>query len=172
MNSPHKWPVTRKMFPFDDVIMITEKTIDGIDMDIIMWLWICLFVTLDGFTNTSVNIPASGQLFSNIASDWFASLSTANQKPWWKLFVVNTQSWTGLILRNCVCQFAHYQAFSAGKLLELEILWSILTFLILFWYYFQKSLTYLDYTNVYGVAIVVAMSHLWLNNNQDKIMVS
>ena len=21
-NSPHKWPVTRKMFPFDDVIMI------------------------------------------------------------------------------------------------------------------------------------------------------
>ena len=23
VNSPHKWPVTRKMFPFDDVIMIT-----------------------------------------------------------------------------------------------------------------------------------------------------
>ena len=22
MNSPHKWPVTRKMFPFDDVVMI------------------------------------------------------------------------------------------------------------------------------------------------------
>ena len=22
MNSPHKWPVTRKMFPFDDVIML------------------------------------------------------------------------------------------------------------------------------------------------------
>ena len=22
LNSPHKWPVTRKMFPFDDVIMI------------------------------------------------------------------------------------------------------------------------------------------------------
>ena len=21
VNSPHKWPVTRKMFPFDDVIM-------------------------------------------------------------------------------------------------------------------------------------------------------
>ena len=25
VNSPHKWPVTRKMFPFDDVIMITEN---------------------------------------------------------------------------------------------------------------------------------------------------
>ena len=23
VNSPHKWPVTRKMFPFHDVIMIT-----------------------------------------------------------------------------------------------------------------------------------------------------
>ena len=25
VNSPHKWPVTRKMFPFDDVIMAWEK---------------------------------------------------------------------------------------------------------------------------------------------------
>ena len=27
VNSPHKWPVTRKMFPFDDVIMTTDATI-------------------------------------------------------------------------------------------------------------------------------------------------
>ena len=25
MNSPHKWPVTRKMFPFDDVIMVQAR---------------------------------------------------------------------------------------------------------------------------------------------------
>ena len=25
VNSPHKWPVTRKMFPFDDVIMSFER---------------------------------------------------------------------------------------------------------------------------------------------------
>ena len=25
VNSPHKWPVTRKMFPFDDVIMICSN---------------------------------------------------------------------------------------------------------------------------------------------------
>ena len=25
VNSPHKWPVTRKMFPFDDVIMIYQE---------------------------------------------------------------------------------------------------------------------------------------------------
>ena len=24
VNSPHKWPVTRKMFPFDDVIMLVD----------------------------------------------------------------------------------------------------------------------------------------------------
>ena len=27
MNSPHKWPVTRKMFPFDDVIMRNVKVV-------------------------------------------------------------------------------------------------------------------------------------------------
>ena len=26
VNSPHKWPVTRKMFPFDDVIMVPTIT--------------------------------------------------------------------------------------------------------------------------------------------------
>ena len=26
VNSPHKWPVTRKMFPFDDVIMLIGKS--------------------------------------------------------------------------------------------------------------------------------------------------
>ena len=27
VNFPHKWPVTRKMFPFDDVIMFQQKLI-------------------------------------------------------------------------------------------------------------------------------------------------
>ena len=27
MNSPHKWPVKRKMFPFDDVIMYCDMTV-------------------------------------------------------------------------------------------------------------------------------------------------
>ena len=29
VNSPHKWPVTRKMFPFDDVIMILQPEHNG-----------------------------------------------------------------------------------------------------------------------------------------------
>ena len=27
VNSPHKWPVTRKMFPFDDVIMYAYQVL-------------------------------------------------------------------------------------------------------------------------------------------------
>ena len=27
VNSPHKWPVTRKMFPFDDVIMVKDALV-------------------------------------------------------------------------------------------------------------------------------------------------
>ena len=32
VNSPHKWPVTWKMFPLDDVIMIREKLITEVTM--------------------------------------------------------------------------------------------------------------------------------------------
>ena len=31
VNSPHKLPVTRKMFPFDDVIMIQENAFENVD---------------------------------------------------------------------------------------------------------------------------------------------
>ena len=36
VNSPHKWPVTRKMFPFDDVIMllILVKSLQRVTFDI------------------------------------------------------------------------------------------------------------------------------------------
>ena len=32
VNSPHKWPVTRKMFPFDDVIMQSGMIIQNINL--------------------------------------------------------------------------------------------------------------------------------------------
>ena len=34
MNSPHKWPVTRKMFPFDDVIMLRRNPKEDKDIHI------------------------------------------------------------------------------------------------------------------------------------------
>ena len=33
LNSPHKWPVTRKIFPFDDVLMITSGIKYHLPMD-------------------------------------------------------------------------------------------------------------------------------------------
>ena len=38
VNSPHKWPVTRKMFPFDDVIMSPATLND------VIWLTKDIFV--------------------------------------------------------------------------------------------------------------------------------
>ena len=50
VNSPHKWPVTRKMFPFDDVIM-TSRLILGVCPAIERWRY---FVTTSfiGWTQT------------------------------------------------------------------------------------------------------------------------
>ena len=38
VNSPHKWPVTRKMFPFDDVIMCEENPCGTAPHQILVWL--------------------------------------------------------------------------------------------------------------------------------------
>ena len=37
VNSPHKWPVTRKMFPFDDVIMTPTKSMFRLCMHVYSW---------------------------------------------------------------------------------------------------------------------------------------
>ena len=54
VNSPHKWPVTRKMFPLDDVIMpdggyapcytIYSNLVQSLAL---LWIWIRLFIHHD-----------------------------------------------------------------------------------------------------------------------------
>ena len=39
VNSPHKWPVTRKMFPFDDVIMLSSVNDLGITKQFQQVVW-------------------------------------------------------------------------------------------------------------------------------------
>ena len=39
VNSPHKWPITRKMFSFDDVIMIYDQ------IPVVIYLWLSCIVT-------------------------------------------------------------------------------------------------------------------------------
>ena len=63
VNSPHKWPVTRKMFRFDDVIMVKEGGVLSLQTP---WLT----CTLYGYIMT--NIPISqipqntGTIFHNL----------------------------------------------------------------------------------------------------------
>ena len=53
VNSPHKWPVTRKMFPFDDVIMCT---------DYIVW---CHYNAVNFLPNSSQQTPHSSPMCTN-----------------------------------------------------------------------------------------------------------
>ena len=51
VNSPHKWPVTRKMFPFYDVIMwipCSRFAITG-PQDDIVWCLLLVFIVLFGY---------------------------------------------------------------------------------------------------------------------------
>ena len=41
VNSPHKWPATRKMFPFDDVIMITVNIMNSLNQFAVWYFLYC-----------------------------------------------------------------------------------------------------------------------------------
>ena len=45
VNSPHKWPVTRKMFPFDNVIMMMVTWVDVRDSDRSDFRPVCVSLT-------------------------------------------------------------------------------------------------------------------------------
>ena len=49
VNSPHKWPVTRKKFPFDDAIMHFISSVEGCDKSI------CTIFSFTGCTDTRQN---------------------------------------------------------------------------------------------------------------------
>ena len=40
VNSPHKWPVTRTLFPFDDVIMVMPQAFSCHGVIMINWYWL------------------------------------------------------------------------------------------------------------------------------------
>ena len=44
VNSPHKWPVTRKMFPFDDVIMQFFIQWSFLECSLVPWRRIAVFL--------------------------------------------------------------------------------------------------------------------------------
>ena len=46
VNSPHKWPVTRKMFPFDDVIMCLQLFIHALTSMLVSSVFTCIRIPM------------------------------------------------------------------------------------------------------------------------------
>ena len=65
VNSPHKWPVTRKMFPFDDVIMLFHFVLWGLktkDVELGFSYLHCNCVHWHLIQNTSISFSNFGLL--------------------------------------------------------------------------------------------------------------
>ena len=65
VNSPHKWPVTRKMFPFDDVIMFRAES-GGIPSQRAFNVWVVKWTFIPHFW-ISVNNFQYREIITNIA---------------------------------------------------------------------------------------------------------
>ena len=56
VNSPHKWPVTRKMFPFDNVIMSNVLALMAVDEIYVcaIFLWIAVTIYINIYINIAI----------------------------------------------------------------------------------------------------------------------
>ena len=81
VNSPHKWPVTRKMFPFDDVIMNAEfgndQTIQG-TRSLAAMMMSCFFHEKPSHTGEGVSILWNIWIFS----EYFIQCGLHNRVLW------------------------------------------------------------------------------------------
>ena len=95
VNSPHKWPVTRKMFPFDDVIMVRAKIL--VTLWIVGWrkVVVCPAILIDDVV-TMKSLPLISHDIKFVGGvDCFNKMS---RKPY--LFCNN------VLLCKSVCTFA------------------------------------------------------------------
>ena len=79
VNSPHKWPVTRKMFPFDDVIMVRSQhnkasgvwvlfTLKNLMIPFVVTLFGSMALTASSTTITRKSLKRSRQIFLTVAT--------------------------------------------------------------------------------------------------------
>ena len=86
VNSPHKWPVTRKMFPFDDVIMLRQHLLKGSQKTIYVWLYWNLWACFPGCDSKQTIIHATSGCSSNLIERDYRFL----QLPcWWENIELN-----------------------------------------------------------------------------------
>ena len=70
VNSPHKWPVTQKMFPFDNVIMVTHKILPHTYLQTQQW-----WVWPAKARRTAINSDLPGQNGRHFADNTFKRIS-------------------------------------------------------------------------------------------------
>ena len=112
VNSPHKWPVMRKMFPFDDVIMYTER-LDKTCLILIYIFLINLSVWLKKTKKNNYGIFLLSLLLQSFQIDlyyWAASAGTCICSSFSQFNI----KWLDPILFVChmIAQW-HYQLYSA-----------------------------------------------------------
>ena len=64
VNFPHKWPVKRKMFPFDDVIMVGVQEHLGHNLCSYRWMWLTSFMGQPLFTK--FNFKCTTKIYKEI----------------------------------------------------------------------------------------------------------
>ena len=91
VNSPHKWPVTLKMFPFDDVIMFMFRESTSHE--------ICIRLPLDMFSCGLVFYLISNlQCFPTVTGDGFPSVATMG----YRMNIFIETGWRHMASRNLV----------------------------------------------------------------------
>ena len=120
VNSPHKWPVTRKMFPFDDVIMSIFEA--DIDSEKLRWMLSPTQRNIYSIKNLTVKIFIIA--ISPVLSILSTSLTTSRSEafvPYFRHWVSEVFTPGGVSLSNivlfsgCNC-FETFHIFSYGWL--------------------------------------------------------
>ena len=83
VNSPNKWPVTRKMFPFHDVIMYT---LDGFHIQLTDLRVLFLFIQCTTLTIRSVILPFSALSYVFPRTNCNNAISQMSHTTFWSCF--------------------------------------------------------------------------------------
>ena len=108
MNSPHKGPVTRRIFPFDNVIMILSfstlfkfsKSVELIPQEVVQWKWLLM-----------------NELYINFRAEWCRKsfnrcIIPTTRDILWDIFIIYENTMSNhqlLILRNWILKHVHFR---------------------------------------------------------------
>ena len=118
VNSPHKGPVTRKMFPFDDVIMYTVRpTVPRMDMMVSVPILACNHVPLQRPPLTTTRYPRK-KMSENSSHDFRPWMMTSPNVV--VLRACRVISVCVLLLVYTTLPFASFKMYSSGVAVDVN----------------------------------------------------